>query len=162
MIICGIDVGVTGALAAVDTRGTASIHDLPITQDDQGKRLSARAMLDMLRAAIPAGEYGLIVMENIHVQAMHGRMMSHSTETTLVGLRFAIQALADVARLKVHYVTPQTWKKFYGIKGDKKGSDARSTASALYPLQAHKISRVRDHNRAEAILIARYGYEEFA
>lgn len=156
MIVIGIDLGVTGALAAVDSTGSATIEDLPIVEaEDGGKRLDARAAILLLRQLIPAGEAGLLVTEDIRVRQMAGRKMSHATETTLVGLRFALQAVADIARLPLRTVQPQTWKRRYALKADK--GDARTIAAGLYPQQAHQLKRVKDHNRAEALLIAHYG-----
>ena len=83
--------------------------------------------------------------------------MSHKTETALVGLRYAVQAVADIARLPVRTVQPQTWKRFYDIREDKNGSVARQKAADLFPVAAHKLGRVKDHNRAESLLIANYG-----
>ncbi len=162
MIVMGIDLGVSGALAAIDAAGTALIEDLPIVEaDDGGKRLDARATIVLLRQLIPAGEAGLLVTEDIRVRQMAGRKMSHATETTLVGLRFALQAVADIARLPLRTVQPQTWKRRYALKADKGGKgvkgDARTIAAGLYPQVAHQLKRVKDHNRAEALLIAHYG-----
>ena len=149
-------------MAAVDSRGSSQIEDLPITVDAMGKRLDAPGLIRMLRALIPAADAGLIVMENVHVMRVAGRAMSHSTESTLVGLRWAVQAVADVARFRVEVVSPQAWKKHYGISGDKTGAVARQTAAALYPAQASKLARVKDHNRGESLLIAHWGQARFA
>lgn len=156
-IIVGIDLGVSGAVSAVDSHGSAQVEDLPILADDSGKRLDAPAFIRMLRSLIPAADAGRIFMEDVHVMRVAGRAMSHSTETTLVGIRYAVQAAADIARIRVDVVSPQKWKKHYGIKGDKTGAEARKTAAGLYPQQAHKLARVKDHNRAEALLIAHWG-----
>lgn len=157
MIVVGIDLGVTGAVSAVDSHGSAQVEDLPIVADGAGKRLDAPAFIRMLRCLIPANDAGFVVMENVHVMRVAGRAMSHSTETTLVGLRYAAQAAADIARIRVELVSPQAWKKHFGIKGDKTGAAARQTAAALYPLQAHKLARAKDHNRAESLLLAHWG-----
>jgi crossover junction endodeoxyribonuclease RuvC len=56
-------------------------------------------------------------------------------------------------------VAPREWQKPYGLgKGDKGAS--RATVLRLYP--AAPVTRVKDHNRAEAILIAHYGMEQTA
>lgn len=157
MIVIGIDIGVTGAMSAVDSRGTCVVQDLPIVVTDKGKRLDAPQFIRDLRSLVPPGEAALIVAENVHVMQVAGRRMSHSTETTLVGLRFAVHAVADIARIPVELVTPQAWKKHFGIKADKTGKQARDTAAKLYPNAAHNLTRVKDHNRAESLLIAHYG-----
>lgn len=162
MITVGIDLGVSGAVSAVDSRGTAVVHDLPIIEDARGKRLDAPAFIRLLRDLIPASDAGFAVAEDVHVMRVAGRAMSHSTETTLVGLRFAVQAAADIARIRLELVRPQSWKAHYGIKADKTGAQARQIAATLYPPRAAELARVKDHNRAESLLIAHYGKAVFS
>jgi hypothetical protein len=162
MIVAGIDLGVTGAISAVDSHGFAVIHDLPIIEDGKGKRLDAPNFIRLLRSLIPAAEAGFVVAEDVHVMRVAGRAMSHSTETTLVGLRFAMQAAADIARIRVELVRPQAWKAHYGIKADKTGAKAREVAKGLYPGRAGDLARVKDHNRAESLLLAHFGLGVFA
>jgi hypothetical protein len=162
MVIVGIDLGVTGAIAAVDHSGSSVIHDLPIVQDHRGKRLDAPAFVRLMRELVPADEVGFAVAEDVHVMKVAGRAMSHSTETTLVGLRFAAQAAVDILRMRLELVRPQRWKAHYGIKADKTGAMARDLASTLYPLRAAELKRVKDHNRAEAVLIAHYALRTMA
>ena len=161
-VVVGIDLGVTGAISAIDTRGDAVIHDLPILQDDSGKRLDAPSFIRLLRTLIPASDAGCVVTENVHVMRVAGRAMAHSTETTLVGLRYAVHAACDIARIRMHFVSPQAWKRHYGIKGDKTGAAAREVARRLYPTRADDLKRVKDHNRAESLLIAHYGKDKLA
>ena len=52
-----------------------------------------------------------------------------------------------------HLVNPADWKKFFKLGKEKELS--RALATRLYPGVA--LDRVKDHGRAEALLIARYG-----
>lgn len=155
MIVVGIDCGVTGAVAAVDSRGGSDVRDLPIRVEGGAKMLDARALLAMLREFIPAGEAGTVVIEDIVVRRIAGRTMSHGTETKIVGIRFGVQAVAEVARLTVHAVSPKAWKKAFGL-GAEKGASL-TVARALFPGAGHMLARVKDHNRAEALLLAQFG-----
>ena len=47
MIVIGIDIGLTGALAAVDSRGTATVRDIPTFPD--GQRFEWRVWKEMFR-----------------------------------------------------------------------------------------------------------------
>jgi crossover junction endodeoxyribonuclease RuvC len=53
-------------------------------------------------------------------------------------------------------VTPSVWKKAAGLSSDKEA--ARAQASKLFPDM--ELHRIKDHNRAEALLIARYGLSQ--
>ena len=54
-----------------------------------------------------------------------------------------------------HQPQPQGWKKFYGLGRDK--GEALRIACELFPqLADHRLTRAKDHNRAEALLIANF------
>lgn len=163
-VVVGIDLGVTGALSAIDHRGEAVIHDLPILQDDSGKRLDAPSFIRLLRTLIPVSEAGCVVTENVTVRriAQRNAPVNFAGESTLVGLRYAVHAACDIARIRLHFVAPQSWKAHYGITSDKSGQVAREIAASLYPCRAKDLGRVKDHNRAESLLIAHYGKAKLA
>jgi len=54
------------------------------------------------------------------------------------------------------FVVPQSWKKFYGLKGTNKEA-SRELAIELFPQIADKLARKKDEGRAESCLIARFG-----
>lgn len=162
MIVLGIDIGVTGAISAVDSRGTCAVEDLPIVVGPSGKRVDARALIHMVRVMVPPGHEALACIEDVRARRMAGRVTSHSSETVLVLARGAIEAVLQIARIECRAIQPQAWKSFCGIAADKTGRQARDTAATLYPLAAHKLKRVKDHNRAEALLIAHFGMARFA
>lgn len=62
-----------------------------------------------------------------------------------------------MATLGIGYelVAPATWKIAMGLKGKEK-ADSRRKAQELYPTAS--LARVKDHGRAEALLIAHYGH----
>jgi hypothetical protein len=61
--------------------------------------------------------------------------------------------------IKVEVVAARTWQSNLGLG---KGKDAsRNMASILFPDLAKHLTRVQDHNRADALLIAEYGRRSF-
>ena len=54
-------------------------------------------------------------------------------------------------------VSPTVWKRHWKLTKDKEKS--RALALQLFPACAKHFERKKDHNRAEAALIARYGAE---
>jgi crossover junction endodeoxyribonuclease RuvC len=54
-------------------------------------------------------------------------------------------------------VSPAVWKKHFKLPADKEAS--RALALPLFPATAEHFARKKDHGRAEAALIARYGSE---
>lgn len=156
MIILGIDIGVTGAMAAVDSRGTAAIADLP-TETVEGARVvrrkvSAIGLRDLVRQYVPPGEVAVALIEDVHMGIGKGGAARSSLDQN----RGRIEGVLEVMRIKVLAVQPATWKRFYGLLKSDKGQSL-DRARALYPLQAPMLKRQKDHNRAEALLLAHYG-----
>jgi hypothetical protein len=161
MVVIGIDIGITGAAAAVDTHGTCSVQDLPITGGVSAKRIDGRALILLLRQFVPPGETATCVIEDVRVRQIRGRQMSHANEGNLMRSRGIVEAVADIMRLDLRVIQPATWKRFYGLLGKDKNA-ARGMAAKLYPIQSSAFKRVKDHNRAEAVLIAHYGHGRLA
>jgi hypothetical protein len=160
VITIGIDIGLTGAIAATDHRGSASIADLPLA----GDRLCGRGLLNLLRQLVPPGEAGLVLIEDVRPRPMgnggaHGNSM-HS-QGSLMRSRGIVEAAVDIARIEMRVVQPQTWKRHFGlIKADK--DEGRQVALRMFPAAAHLLKRKKDHNRADALLIAHYGQKDAA
>jgi hypothetical protein len=70
----------------------------------------------------------------------------------------AIRATLGKYTEDLHYVNPREWKKFFGLHTDKNGS--RDCCLRLYP--SAPVARVKDHNRAESVLIGHFHLRGFA
>lgn len=172
MLIVGIDPGLTGACAVVGPQGLRGVFDLP-TMPIPGvgpkalvqRKIDGRALLDLLLKTCPAGEARpTIVIEA--VGTMGGANNAVQTQGSLLRSLGAIETVAECLKCPITYVSPQTWKRRYGLidpnlsQKDRKAK-AMETARRCYPACAD-ISRAKDHNRAEAILIARHAQMEMA
>jgi hypothetical protein len=175
-IVIGIDIGMTGAVAAVGPAG-AQVHDLPVTADGparmkavpggkavkQSLRLCGRGLRELLQRLVPAGETALVLFEDVKPRPMgngnsHGNTM-HS-QGSLMRSRGIVEGVLDgLSWVEARAVTPQAWKRHFGLIGEAKG-DSRARARALYPALAGELARVKDHNRAESLLIAHYGLKD--
>lgn len=161
MIILGIDIGVTGAVAAVDSRGSCQVRDLP-TVEIAGNRvvrrkIDVRGLLQIVREFVPPGEKAIALYEDVHAGMGRGAAARSSLDLN----RGRVEAVLELARLDVRAVQPQTWKRYFGLIGKEKG-DAREIAARLYPDAAQQFKRAKDHNRADAVLIANYGQGKLA
>jgi crossover junction endodeoxyribonuclease RuvC len=59
-------------------------------------------------------------------------------------------------------VAPVTWKKRLMADMGKEKDASRVKAMQLYPHIASSLSRKKDHNRADALLLARFGQMTYA
>lgn len=158
MIVIGIDIGVTGAVAALDEHGAPMVEDIP-TLTIPGKRMvrrrvDPRGLAQILRRMVHPGETATVVFEDVHV--FPGARNSPQAQGSLMHSRGMVEAVVELARFSVHAVEPSTWKRFVGLIGEDKRQACR-VAATLYPTAAPMFARVVDHNRADALLLAHYG-----
>jgi hypothetical protein len=175
VIILGIDIGLTGAISRLGMGLEARIVDIPTIPDGEprqgrGKalfrpqRIHGRQLLDLLRELVPAGHVALAVFEDVRARPMHNdrvQFNSFHSQNSLVLSRGVIQAVLDVAGFKAEAVQPQTWKRMYGLGGADK-ADSLEMARSLYPGLSTDLKRMKDHNRAESLLLAHYGLRKLA
>lgn len=164
MVTIGIDIGLTGALAAVDSRGTCAVRDIPTTLDGKGRRIDGRALILILREFVAPGQSALIVIEDVRPRSAgngnKGNNSMHS-QGSMMRSRGIVEAVADIARLEIKVVQPQTWKRHFALlKTEKKAS--LEMARSLFPSAAHDLKLQKHHNRAESLLIAKYAQGEYA
>jgi Holliday junction resolvasome RuvABC endonuclease subunit len=149
----GIDPGVSGGIAfywkGMPDRVTA--EDLPVIAGRISSVLLAERILQMAPDVAIIEEVG----------AMPGQGVSSTFK-----FGYAAGSIAGViAALKIPYrrVSPSTLRKYWKIPGGREGKDkSRALAVQLFPACADLFSRKKDHNRADAALLARYGAEVWA
>lgn len=150
-IIIGIDPGITGAIAIIDDSGNlVGIHDMPTMPKGAGKKkqINPCSLVGMLSG------YGRVTAYLERVSAMPGQGVSGVfTFGECFGV---IRGVLAAAYIPLVLVTPQSWKRRFGLIGTEKDA-ARTKAIELYP--AASLARKKDIGRADALLIARYGWE---
>jgi crossover junction endodeoxyribonuclease RuvC len=169
MIVIGIDPGLTGGVAAIDSVTRAvSVHSIPtVPLEGNGlirRRVDGRAFGLLIRRLIPAAESGAVFLEQ--VGAMGGKDNAVQTQASLAGTFLGIRCVLDVLLIRPQLLQPQAWKRSFGLKR-KEGETptqfkARHLAMArgLYP--DAELPRAGDHNKAEALLIAHFGLQEMS
>lgn len=166
MLILGADPGFTGAIAFLDP-GTMSlaVHDMPTVAETKGKPVINLIGLATLLRLDPDQQqfYGrlMAVIEKVHAMPKQG-----GSSTFRFGEGYgALQMACAGHGYEMHYATPSVWKKHFGLifpkdtPGKLIGDASRGLAIQRFPQAAQEFSRVKDHGRAEAALIALYGAE---
>jgi crossover junction endodeoxyribonuclease RuvC len=93
----------------------------------------------------------VVVVE--HVNAMPGQGV---TSMFNFGQSFGvIKGICAALSLPIYFVRPSKWKKHFNLINTNKDA-SRTKAIELYPKNSGELSRKKDSNRADAILIARY------
>lgn len=143
--ILGVDPGVTGGLAFLYPATMAcEAHDIPSVDG----MVNAEQVLVLLRQHQPR----LAMVERASSRPGQG-----VASTFKYGVAYGtILAAVALAGIPCHLVAPTKWKKHFGLDSDKEKS--RALAIRLFPGCGY-FTRKKDHGRAEAALIARYGAE---
>lgn len=146
MKVLSVDPGaVSASWAVMPDEGTPFVGDVPVVD----KMIDASAFAGM----VSAWEPDYVVIEKVN--AFPGQGVSSSFR---FGQGFGmLLGVFGALRVPVQLVAPNRWKKFYRLGSDKEAS--RALAKRLYPL-VHGLDRVKDHGRAEALLLARFAKGE--
>lgn len=161
MLIIGVDPGIGGAACAfyrADHEGPefiADIIDMPTLDDGKRREIDD----DKFRAWVWKMRPVHAFVEN--VQPMRGMGSDSQAMNGAVSFRFGlvvgqIRSSIRACGVKISFIHPQVWKRYYGLKGSDK-EQSRQMALQLHPEASHWLKRKKDDGRAEAILLARYG-----
>lgn len=171
MIIIGIDPGLTGAIAFLDTvDGRVHVEDMPtIAIPEAGPNTTVKTEVDVIemneviQGWLIRGAPALAFLE--HTSSV-GQVGQEQAKLSLAAGKASCLAVLRLAGVTVHRVTPVAWKRFYGIKQPMPGSKAPDQkkqalriARELYGTQYLRLEK--HHNRADALLIARWGQRHF-
>lgn len=153
-MIIGIDPGVGGAIAVLVENDIPGLWDMPTMKKGKtgnSRELNCYELHRLLETA--KSEKPTVILENVHAMPKNGSMACFSLGHTFGGIKGVIASLGYT----LHLVEPRTWKKYFKLPKDKEAS--RSLAIRLNPHVSHQLARKKDCDRAEALLIARYGKE---
>ncbi len=153
MIIIGIDPGLSGAIAILQNKKVQSIFDIPVMSEGKKnkRQLNSAQMVKIIKDNISNIEETVVVVE--HVNAMPGQGV---TSMFNFGQTFgAIKGICAAIGLPIFFVRPAKWKKYFDLINSSKDA-SRTKAIEMYPLISDQLSKKKDVNKADAILIARY------
>ena len=153
MIIFGIDPGVSGAIGILENKKVIEATDMPTMIDGKKnkRQVNGAQVANIIRERLHNNKEVVIVVE--HVNAMPGQGV---TSMFNFGQSFGvIKGVCAALKLPIYFVRPMKWKKHFNlIKTNKDAS--RTKVIEIYPSISSKLSRKKDSNKADAILIARY------
>jgi hypothetical protein len=188
MIIVGIDPGLKGGIAIIDSESanTPAVYPMPVTQEETkakkkvktltkkeklakkgGKTIyktknivDSKAFFDILcNVFTVAREVDLVLIEKPFYLGIESRTSTATTAENYGRLRGILESL----NLNVKTVRPQEWKNYFDLPADK--GEAIAKAKELFPvtnLKASSRSRIDSDGMAEALLIAEYGRKQNA
>ena len=155
MIIIGIDPGITGAISVLENKKVIEVYDTPTMIDGKKnkRQVNGAQVTNIIKENLNKDKDKEVVVVVEHVNAMPGQGV---TSMFNFGQSFGvIKGICSALSLPIYFVRPAKWKKHFNlIKTNKDAS--RTKVIQIYPEISSKLSRKKDSNKADAILIARY------
>ncbi len=160
MLIIGIDPGISGAICFFEDGEIKDIIEMPNMADGKKNKRQINGPqifneISVRIKGIPKKDV-LVVMEQ--VSAMPGQGV---TSMFNFGQSFGvIKGVCSAMQLSMYFVRPTKWKKYYSlIKCEKDAS--RTKVIEIFPYISSKLSRKKDSNKADAILIASFFHNTY-
>lgn len=157
LCLMAVDPGVTGAVAFYfpDHPERVAVADMPAVDGE----VNVPELERMIRSFAPAFAVVEKVTAMPSVAGRDGkrRSMGATSAFNFGGAFHAAMATIQCCHVPMHRIPPATWKAHYKLKGGKDAKEAsRAEALRLFPASPEHFSRKKDHNRAEAALLARF------
>ena len=153
MKIIGIDPGLNGAIAVLQENKVKEIFDVPVMPEGKKnkRQLNSAQLVKLLKDIISDNKEVAVIVEN--VSAMPGQGV---TSMFNFGQTFgAIKGICAALGLPIFFVRPAKWKKHFDLINSSKDA-SRTKAIEMYPSLSDQLSKKKDVNKSDAILIARF------
>ena len=160
MLIIGIDPGISGSICFFEDGKILDVLEMPTMTDGKKnkKQVNGAQIYNEISAKIRGIEKQNLKVIIEQVSAMPGQGV---TSMFNFGQSFGIlKGICSAMQLPMYFVRPAKWKKYFGlIKSEKDAS--RTKAIEMFPYFSSKLSKKKDSNKADAILIASFYYETY-
>ena len=153
MRIIGIDPGLSGAIAILEDNKIKELFNMPVMPDGKKnkRQLNSALLVKLIKDNIENLEDTVMVVEQVN--AMPGQGV---TSMFNFGQTFgAIKGICAALGLPIFLVRPAKWKKHFDLINSSKDA-SRTKTIEMYPSMSEQLSKKKDVNKSDAILIARY------
>ncbi len=160
MLIIGIDPGISGSICFFENGKILDVLEMPTMTDGKKnkKQVNGAQIYNEISTKIRGIEKQNLKVIIEQVSAMPGQGV---TSMFNFGQSFGIlKGICSAMQLPMYFVRPTKWKKYFGlIKSEKDAS--RTKAIEMFPYFSSQLSKKKDSNKADAILIASFYYETY-
>jgi len=158
MLIIGIDPGISGSICFLEEGRILDVIDMPtmIEGKKNKKQVNGSQIYnEFLKMINKANNQNVrVVVEQ--VSAMPGQGV---TSMFNFGQSFGIlKGICSAMQLPIYFVRPAKWKKYFNLINTEKDA-SRTRAIEIFPYFSSNLSKKKDANKADAILIASFYYE---
>ena len=155
MLIIGIDPGISGAICFMEDGKITDVIEMPSMAEGKKnkKQVNSSQIFNEISCKIKNYNKNEVKVVIEHVTAMPGQGV---TSMFNFGQSFGvIKGICAAMQLPIYFVRPAKWKKYFDLINSQKDS-SRVKAIEMFPKFSSFLSRKKDSNKADAILIANY------
>ena len=160
MLIIGIDPGISGAICFFQNGEITDVIDMPSMADGKKnkRQINSQQVFNEISERIiniPKKEI-IVVIEQ--VSAMPGQGV---TSMFNFGQSFGVlKGICSAMQLPMYFVRPAKWKKYFNLINSQKDA-SRTKAIQIFPYISTRLSKKKDANKADAILLASFFFETY-
>ena len=159
MLIIGIDPGISGSICFFKDGRILEVIEMPVmTEGKKNKKQVNGAQIynEFLKRINKKEDEIRVVIEQ--VSAMPGQGV---TSMFNFGQSFGIlKGICSAMQLPMFFVRPAKWKKYFNLINSEKDA-SRTKAIEIFPHFSTQLSRKKDSNKADAILISSFFCETY-
>ncbi len=160
MLIIGIDPGISGAICFFENGEVKEIIDIPSMADGKKnkRQINGPQVYNEISSRIKNTPKKEIVVVIEQVSAMPGQGV---TSMFNFGQSFGVlKGICSAMQLSMRFIRPAKWKKYFGlIKTEKDAS--RTKVIEIFPYISSQLSKKKDSNKADAILISSFFHNTY-
>ena len=160
MLIIGIDPGISGSICFLEDGVIKDVLEMPtMTEGKKNKKqVNGSQIYNEISFRINTYEKKNIKVVIEQVSAMPGQGV---TSMFNFGQSFGIlKGICSAMQLPIYFVRPAKWKKYFNLINSEKDA-SRTRAIEIFPYFSSNLSKKKDSNKADAILIASYFHETY-
>jgi len=160
MLLIGIDPGISGSICFFEDGKIIDVIEMPtMAEGKKNKRqVNGSQIYNEIYKRIPKDPNQDIRVVIEQVSAMPGQGV---TSMFNFGQSFGIlKGICSAMQLPVYFVRPAKWKKYFGLINSEKDA-SRTRAIEMFPYFSSQLSKKKDSNKADAILIASFYHETY-
>ena len=160
MLIIGIDPGISGSICFFQDGVIHDVIEMPtmIEGKKNKKQVNGSQIFNEIKERVKKIDNKDIKVVIEQVSAMPGQGV---TSMFNFGQSFGIlKGICSSMQLPMYFVRPAKWKKYFNLINSQKDA-SRTKAIQIFPYLSSQLSRKKDSNKADAILIASFFYETY-
>ena len=159
MLIIGIDPGISGSICFFEDGKILEVIEMPIMIEGKKNKKQvngAQIYNEFLKRINNKDDDVRVVIEQ--VSAMPGQGV---TSMFNFGQSYGIlKGICSAMQLPMFFVRPAKWKKYFNLINSQKDA-SRTRAIEIFPYFSAQLSKKKDINKADAILISSFFFETY-